>query len=171
MVYIVPTTSGGCCTMAFWLMKCEPNAYSIDDLKRDKITSWEGVRNYQARNFLRDELKEGDMAIYYHSNSKPSGAAGVMKVVKSGYPDPFAFQKGHKYYDSKSTIQKPTWYTVDVEYVKKFDKLVSLAQIKQQPELEGIMVAKKGIRLSVQPLSAKHFNAICQLGDLLNKNP
>ena len=95
--------------MKYWLMKCEPSAYSIENLKKDKATSWEGVRNYQARNFMRDEMQPGDMALFYHSNADPSGVAGVMKIIKSGYPDSFAFKEGHKYHDPKSSKEKPTW--------------------------------------------------------------
>ena len=149
--------------MKYWLMKCEPSAYSIDDLQADKTTSWEGVRNYQARNFMRDEMQPGDMALFYHSNAEPSGVAGVMKIVKPGYPDSFAFKEGHKYHDPKSSPEKPTWYMVDVEFVEKFAQVLPLAAIKVDPQLEGIMVAQKGSRLSIQPLSKEHFKHIIKI--------
>ena len=149
--------------MNYWLMKCEPSAYSISDLKRDKKTSWEGVRNYQARNLLRDEIKAGDMALFYHSNAEPSGVAGLMKIARSGYPDHFAFDSKHKYFDPRSQADKPVWFMVDVEFVEQFDEILPLATIKEDKKLEGIMVAKKGSRLSVQPLSHEHFERICKL--------
>ncbi len=149
--------------MKYWLMKCEPQAYSIDDLQRDKTTSWEGVRNYQARNFMRDEMRVGDAALLYQSNADPSGVTGVMKVVRAGYPDHFADQPGHKYFDPKSSAEKPIWYMVDVGFVEKFSRVIALAEIKADPQLDGIMVAQKGSRLSVQPLSEKHFKRICEM--------
>lgn len=152
--------------MNYWLMKCEPSAYSIEDLKKDKQTSWEGVRNYQARNFLRDKIKSDDLAIFYHSNANPSGAAGIMKVIKDGYPDYFAFDSSHKYFDAKSSQDKPTWYMVNVEFVKKFSRIVALSEIKNDEQLEGVMVAQKGSRLSIQPLSEEHFKRICKLAEL-----
>ena len=150
--------------MAYWLMKCEPTAYSIEDLQRDKTTSWEGVRNYQARNFMRDTMQAGDMAVFYHSNAEPSGAVGIMKVVKTGYPDHFAFKADHKYFDARSTPEKPLWYMVDVAFLARFPEIVPLAKIKAEPRLKGIMVAQQGTRLSVQPLSEEHFKIICELG-------
>lgn len=150
--------------MAYWLMKCEPSAYSIADLKRDKTSSWEGVRNYQARNFMRDTMKVGDMALFYHSNSDPSGVAGVMKIAKAGYPDHFACKHGHKYFDERSTSEKPVWYMVDVTFIAKFAEILSLQTIKQEPRLKDIMVAQRGSRLSIQPLSEEHFKLICELG-------
>ncbi|NLF98451.1 MAG: EVE domain-containing protein [Candidatus Riflebacteria bacterium] len=149
--------------MEYWLMKCEPTAYSIADLQRDKTTSWEGVRNYQARNFMRNTMKAGDMALFYHSNAEPSGVAGVMKIVKAGYPDHFAFKPDHKYFDARSTSEKPLWYMVDVAFVARFAEILPLQQIKEEPRLKGIMVAQKGSRLSVQPLSEDHFKVICEL--------
>lgn len=150
--------------MKYWLMKCEPGAYSIDNLQKDRVTSWEGVRNYQARNFMRDEMQVGDLALFYHSNAEPSGVAGVMKIVKAGYPDSFAFKTGHKYFDEKSNTAKPVWYMVDVEFVEKFPAILPLSAIKTDPELDGIMVAQKGSRLSIQPLTKKHFERILKIG-------
>jgi predicted RNA-binding protein with PUA-like domain len=144
-------------------MKCEPTAYSIDDLQKDMTTSWEGVRNYQARNFMRDTMNVGDLALFYHSNAEPSGAVGVMKISRKAYPDHFAFKPDHKYYDARSTPEKPLWFMVDVSFVARFARILSLQQIKNEPRLKGIMVAQKGSRLSVQPLSEEHFKIICEL--------
>ncbi|NBV42811.1 EVE domain-containing protein, partial [bacterium] len=135
-------TSNTPSTSKYWLMKCEPGAYSIDDLARDKRAGWEGVRNYQARNFLRDSIKIGDRILYYHSNAEPSGIVGTARVVKAGYPDPFAQKEGHKYYDPKSTPDNPIWYTVDIEFESKFKTLISLEMLRNVPELANMMVLK-----------------------------
>ena len=148
----------------YWLMKCEPEAYSIDDLKRDGAASWEGVRNFQARNLLRDDLEVGDGVLFYASNAEPSGVSGIAEVVKAGYPDPFAFQRGHKYYDPKSDPANPTWYAVDIRFVEKLPRLVSLAELKETAGLEDMMVTKKGSRLSVQPATAREFQIVRRLG-------
>ncbi len=149
--------------MAYWLMKSEPGVYSISDLEKQKATCWEGVRNYQARNFMRDDMKQGDMVLFYHSNADPAGVAGVAKVVGAAYPDHSAFDRTSRYFDERSTPSKPVWFMVDIEFVEKFDNIVSLQLIKEDPELEGIMVAKRGMRLSVQPLSVQHFDHIRKL--------
>lgn len=141
--------------MKYWLVKSEPGVYSIDDLRRDKKTEWDGVRNFQARNFMRDEMMPGDHAIFYHSNADPSGAAGVARVLKKGYPDPS---------DPKTPEEKPQWYRVDVGFVEKFKRTVSLEEIKNHPGLKGIMVARRGSRLSVQPVDKIHFDLIRTLG-------
>jgi len=147
-------------------MKCEPSAYSIDNLEKDDCSSWEGVRNYQARNFMRDKMQIGDLALFYHSNAEPSGVAGVMKISRAGYPDHFAFDAEHKYFDARSTPDKPLWYMVDVAFVAKFAKILPLQQIKAEPRLTGIMVAQQGSRLSIQPISEEHFKVICELSGL-----
>ncbi len=108
--------------MRYWLMKCEPAAYTIDDLKRDKVTSWEGVRNYQARNFLRDRMQVGDPVLFYASNADPSGVTGLAKIARAGYPDQYQWQKGHKYYDPDADRDKPVWYMVDIEFVERFPR-------------------------------------------------
>src|SRR4029077_21107389 len=108
------------------LMKCEPGAYTIDDLARDGRTSWEGVRNYQARNFMRDEMQEGDGVLFYASNADPSGVTGLATIVRAGYPDHFALKKGHKYFDADSKPGAPTWYAVDLAFVERFPETVSL---------------------------------------------
>ncbi len=150
--------------MLFWLMKSEPGVYSIDNLERDRKTSWEGVRNYQARNFMRDDMKIGDPVLFYHSNASPSGVAGLARVASMAYPDSSAFARDSRYYDEKGNRQSPVWFMVDVEFVARFSAVVSLETIKSDPLLKDIMVARRGARLSIQPVSEDHFARICQLG-------
>lgn len=147
-----------------WLMKTEPDVYSIDDLERDGSTSWEGVRNFQARNLLRDEIRKGDLVLFYHSVAKEKGVAGIARVVRAGYPDPHAFDKRSRYHDPKSKRQDPTWWAVDVEFVEKFPNVVTLDTLKKTKELAGMMVAKRGARLSVQPVEKEHFEIVRRLG-------
>jgi predicted RNA-binding protein with PUA-like domain len=148
----------------FWLMKCEPAAYTIDDLARDGKTSWEGVRNYQARNFMRDEMQVGDGVLFYASNAAPSGVTGLAEIVRAAYPDPFALKKGHKYYDPDSRADAPTWYSVDIGYVETFPSIVPLDVLKSTKGLENMMVTKKGSRLSVQPVTKAEFEIVRRLG-------
>ncbi|HYL06096.1 MAG TPA: EVE domain-containing protein [Thermoanaerobaculia bacterium] len=148
----------------YWLLKCEPEAYSIDDLERDGRASWEGVRNFQARNLLRDELRIGDGVLFYASNAEPSGVTGIAEVVRAGYPDPFATKHGHKYFDPKSDPAAPTWYAVDVGFVEKFPGIVPLATLKATRGLADMMVVQKGSRLSVQPVAAREFEIVRRLG-------
>ncbi|HZY86332.1 MAG TPA: EVE domain-containing protein [Gemmataceae bacterium] len=148
----------------YWLMKCEPGAYSIDDLERDGESSWEGVRNFQARNLLRDEVEVGDGVLFYASNAEPSGVTGIAEVARAGYPDPFAFKRGHKYYDPESDPQHPTWYAVDIRFVEKFPEIVPLATLKATPGLAAMRVVQKGSRLSVQPVTAGEFETVRRLG-------
>jgi predicted RNA-binding protein with PUA-like domain len=148
----------------YWLMKCEPAAYTIDDLEKDGSTGWEGVRNYQARNFMRDEMKKGDGVLFYASNADPSGVTGVAEIARDGYPDPFALNKGHKYYDPDSKADAPTWYTVDIRFVEKFPGIVSLDTLKKTPGLEKMVVTQKGSRLSVQPVTKQEFDIVVKLG-------
>jgi predicted RNA-binding protein with PUA-like domain len=148
----------------YWLMKCEPSAYTIDDLARDGRTTWEGVRNYQARNFMRDDMKEGDGVLFYASNADPSGVTGLASIARAGYPDAFAWKKGHKYYDPASTKDKPIWYLVDLAFVEKFPAIVPLDTLKQTKGLEDMMVTKKGSRLSVQPVTKAEYDIVVRLG-------
>jgi predicted RNA-binding protein with PUA-like domain len=150
--------------MKYWLMKCEPAAYTIEDLERDGSTSWEGVRNYQARNFMRDEMSVGDKVLFYASNADPSGVTGIAEVSREAYPDRFALKKGHVYYDPKSTAENPIWYLVDIGFVKKFSGTVSLETLKKTPGLEEMMVTKKGSRLSIQPVTKSEFDIVVKLG-------
>jgi predicted RNA-binding protein with PUA-like domain len=150
--------------MRYWLMKCEPAAYTIDDLARDKTTSWEGVRNFQARNFMRDEMQVGDPVLFYASNADPSGMTGLAKIARAGYPDPFALKNGHKYFDHASTKDKPTWYSVDIEFVERFPDIVPLETLKQTKGLDEMMVTQKGSRLSVQPVTKSEYDIVVRLG-------
>ena len=148
----------------FWLMKCEPEAYTIHDLARDGETSWEGVRNYQARNFLRDQMQVGDGVLFYASNADPSGVTGVAEVSKAGYPDATAWKKGHVYFDEASTKDKPIWYMVDIRFVEAFPDVVPLETLKVTKGLENMVVTRKGSRLSVQPVTKAEFDIVTKLG-------
>jgi len=148
----------------FWLMKCEPSAYSINDLERDGKTSWEGVRNFQARNFLRDQMQVGDGVLFYASNADPSGVTGLAEIDRAGYPDQFSWTKGHKYYDEGSSPENPTWYMVDIRFVERFPGIVPLETLKHTKGLENMMVTRKGSRLSVQPVTKPEFDIVTKLG-------
>jgi predicted RNA-binding protein with PUA-like domain len=151
-------------TKRYWLMKCEPEVYSIEDLERDGETVWEGIRNFQARNSLRDDAGRGDGVLFYASNSDPSGVVGVAEVSRAAYPDPFAFQKGHGYFDPKSDPANPTWYAVDIRFVERFPAIVSLARLRETKGLENMVVLQKGSRLSVQPVQKAEFEKVVKLG-------
>ena len=148
----------------FWLMKCEPSAYTIERLARDGTASWEGVRNYQARNFMRDEMKTSDGVLFYASNADPSGVTGLATIVRAGYPDSFAFKKGHTYFDEASSKDSPTWYSVDLGYVETFPAIVPLETLKSTKGLEEMMVTKKGSRLSIQPVTKAEYDIVSRLG-------
>lgn len=148
----------------YWLMKSEPGTYSIDDLQKDGQTSWEGVRNYQARNLMRDELKVGDLVLFHHSSANPPGVAGIAKVAINAYPDHFAFDPDSKYFDPKSKPESPAWMMVDVEFVEKFDGVVALADLKAEPALADMMVIRRGMRLSVQPVTKAEFETVRRMG-------
>ena len=147
----------------YWLMKSEPSVYSIDDLQRDGSTSWEGVRNYQARNFMRDDMRVGDGVLFYHSNAKPMGIYGVAEVVREAYPDDTAFDPASRYHDPKSDPAKPTWLMVDVGYVRTFKAPVTLSALKEIPGLEDMMVIRKGSRLSVQPVTPQEWDIVLRV--------
>ena len=155
----------------YWLMKSEPDVYSIDDLQRDGSTSWDGVRNYQARNFMRDEMRVGDLVLFYHSNTKPPGVVGLARVCREAHPDVKAFDPNSDYYDPKSTPENPVWMLVDVEFIAKFPHPVALDQIKQEQALSGMLVIKKGMRLSVQPVDPHHFERVVEMGNPRPKKP
>ncbi len=148
----------------YWLMKSEPNVYGIDDLERDGSSPWDGVRNYQARNFMRDEMKLGDKVLFYHSNAKPPGVAGVAEIVKESHPDPTAWDKKSHYYDPKSPKDAPRWFLVDIGFVSKFPAVVPLDDLKETPGLEEMLVIKRGMRLSVQPVTKQQFDIVVKLG-------
>ena len=151
--------------MHHWLLKSEPESYSIDDLARDKTTFWSGVRNYQARNFLRDSIKKGDKVFFYHSNTEPPGIVGIAEVVREGYPDPTQFDKQDVHYDPASKKENPTWYVVDVRFVRKFDTLISLDMLKKIPGLEKMLVLQRGQRLSVQPVTEKEWEMVLKAAE------
>jgi predicted RNA-binding protein with PUA-like domain len=148
----------------YWLMKCEPSAYTIEDLERDGTTTWEGVRNFQARNMMRDEVKVGDGVLFYASNAEPSGVTGLAEISRAGYPDPFAFEEGHTYFDPKSKPETPTWYMVDLRFVETFPEIIPLETLKETRGLQDMMVVQKGSRLSVQPVTKKEFDIVVKLG-------
>jgi predicted RNA-binding protein with PUA-like domain len=147
-----------------WLMKVEPEVYTIADLERDGHTGWEGVRNYKARNFLRDEIQVGDGVLFYASNADPSGVTGIAEVTKAGYPDPLQFRSGHEYHDPKASPEKPIWYSVDIKFVERFPAIVSLADLRANPALRAMWVLKRGMRLSVQPVTAEEFAEVRRMG-------
>jgi len=146
--------------MQYWLMKSEPDAFSIEDLKAVKVEPWDGIRNYQARNFMRDQMQVGDQIFFYHSSCAEPGIVGIMKVASKPYPDPTAFDMGSKYYDVKSDPENPRWILVDVRFVKKLKNPVTLAELKQYPELEDMQLLKRGNRLSIMPVEQTHWNFI-----------
>lgn len=152
--------------MNYWLMKSEPDVYSIETLKKDKTTWWEGVRNYQARNFMMKDMKVGDLVLFYHSNAEPSGVAGIAKVSHAAEPDKSQFDKKSEYFDPKATKEKPNWFCVQVEYVKEFKEVISLNDLREEKSLADMLVLKKGQRLSVQPVDKKHFEIIKRLAGL-----
>lgn len=148
----------------YWLIKSEGDCFSIDDLKKEKKSPWTGVRSYQARNYMRDEMSIGDLALFYHSNSKPSGVYGVAQVASKPHPDMTQFDSKDEHFDPKSTKQNPTWSCVDFSFIQKFDNPISLTELKADPKLEGMYVRRKGDRLSIQPVSKNHFEYIIKLG-------
>ena len=149
--------------MTYWLVKSEPFKYSWEQLEKDKQTYWDGVRNYQARNFLRDTIKVGDLVLFYHSSCDPAGIAGIAEVVKSGYPDHTAFDKKHAHFDPDSDEKNPTWYMVEIKHVKTFPKLITLDKLKKVKGLEKMVLLQKGSRLSIQPVSELEWSTILKL--------
>lgn len=149
----------------FWLFKSEPSAFSIDDLAQAprQTTFWDGVRNFQARNFLRDEVQVGDGVLFYHSNADPLAIVGTMEVVRAGYPDHTAFDPRNPHYDPQSRPDAPTWYMVDVRLVQKFPRPVTRAMLLAEPRLSGMMVLQKGSRLSIQPVTAEEWKLVHKL--------
>jgi predicted RNA-binding protein with PUA-like domain len=147
----------------FWLMKSEPGVYGIEDLERDGRTGWEGVRNFQARNLLRDEVRRGDRVLFYHSNAEPTGVAGLAEVVRDAYPDPLAFDQRSDYFDPKSVREQPTWYAVELAFVERFAAVVPLATLKATAALEKMMVVQRGSRLSVQPVTRDEYETVLRL--------
>ena len=148
--------------MQYWLMKSEPDVYGIDHLikQKRKTDHWDGIRNYQARNFMRDGMKKGDKAFFYHSSCPEPGIAGIMEIAREAYVDPTQFDPEEKYYDPKSTRENPRWLMVDVRFLEKFDSVITLKALKANPALEGMRLLQKGTRLSIMPVSTQHWNTI-----------
>jgi predicted RNA-binding protein with PUA-like domain len=147
----------------YWLLKSEPSVYSIDDLARDGTTFWDGIRNYQARNFLRDDLSPGDGVLFYHSNADPPGVAGVAVVVRAGYPDPSARDPRSPYFDPRASEADPRWYMVDIRFVEKFRHFIPLGTLRATTGLEEMLVNTRS-RLSVQPVTEAEFEIVRRLG-------
>lgn len=150
----------------YWLMKSEPDVFSIDDLKKKKKSLWDGVRNYQARNFMMQDMQIGDEILFYHSNAEPPGVAGLAKVSAEAVPDPTQFDPQSEYFDAKASPDKPRWYCVEVAFEKAFSQLIPLEQIKSDPKLKNMLVIRPGQRLSVQPVDKADFDHILKLAKL-----
>jgi len=149
----------------YWLMKSEPDAFGIDDLEERRRTPWDGVRNYRARNTMRDEMAIGDLVLFYHSSATPSAVVGIARIGSEAYPDPTQFDPRSRYYDPKSSEAQPRWWLVDVEFVERLPQPVSLAELKADPELEGMWITQRGQRLSVQPVEKRHFRHVLRRGN------
>jgi len=151
----------------YWLFKSEPDEFSIDDLRANKTTHWDGVRNYQARNMMRDDMKNGDLAFFYHSNTDIPGIVGVMKIVKEAYPDHTAFDPRDKHHDPKSDPESPRWFMVDLRYVRKFRRVIPLALLREftDGDLADMPLLRRGNRLSVMPVTQKQWSFIQALCD------
>lgn len=149
---------------SFWLMKTEPASFSIDDLAHRGREPWDGVRNYQARNFMRDDMRVGDGLLFYHSGGAEPGIVGLARVASKSYPDPTAFDPAAKHYDPDSDPEQPRWFLVDVAFVEKFPRLLALAELRRRDDLVGMALFARGQRLSVQPVLERHFKIIRALG-------
>ena len=149
--------------MRYWLMKSEPTTYGIDHLVQDKVTQWEGVRNYQARNFMIKEMAIGDRVLFYHSNSKPPGITGLAQVHRLAYPDYFAWDPKSQYFDPRAHPDNPIWQMVDIKIERKLKQMISLPELKDYPELAEMTVVQKGSRLSIQPVQSDDFNFILKI--------
>ncbi len=151
--------------MNYWLMKSEPDEYSIDDLRTapNQTEMWHGIRNYQARNFIRDDLRIGDLIFYYHSSCKVPGVVGIAEVTSEAYPDPTQFNPESAFYDPKSTQETPRWMSIDIRFVEKLKQVIPLTLIKSQPHLADMYLVSKGSRLSVQPVSDEQWQAVLRL--------
>lgn len=150
--------------MNYWLMKSEPDVFSFQHLLKDKSTWWEGVRNYQARNFMTQSMQVEDLVLFYHSNAEPSGVAGIAKISAQAEPDKLQFDKKSEYFDAKATKEKPIWFCVQVKPVQSFKSFVSLQDLKDEKSLSEMMVIKKGQRLSIQPVTEAEFKQVCKMG-------
>lgn len=148
--------------MAKWLVKSEPDVYSIDDLKREGTTAWSGVRNYQARNFLSG-MKKGELVLFHHSSAEPPGVAGICKVVKAAYPDPTQFDRHSKYFDEKASKENPRWFSPALAFVEKFKEIIPLDVLRKHCALQKMVLLQRGSRLSVQPVTEEEFETIVKL--------
>jgi predicted RNA-binding protein with PUA-like domain len=149
--------------VANWLMKTEPDVFGIDDLARKRVEHWDGVRSFQARNHMRS-MKADDRVLFYHSSADPPGVAGLARVCREAYPDFTAWNPKSKYYDPKSTAESPRWFMVDVEFVEKFPHFISLEELRQTKRLADMLVLRRGMRLSVQPVTDREFELVCRIG-------
>ena len=149
--------------MQYWLMKAEPDTYSIDDLQSFGVDHWDGIRNYQVRNFFRDQMQVGDQAFFYHSNCKEPGIVGTMEIVSKAYPDHTAFDPSEKYFDSKSDPENPRWLMVDVRYVRHLDRMITLGELRQQKQIADMKLLQRGNRLSVLPVSKMEWQYILEM--------
>ena len=154
----------------YWLMKSEPESYSIDDLKKEKKCRWDGIRNYQARNFMMNDMRVGDQVLFYHSNAKPPGIVGVAEISAPAIVDVTAFDQNSKYFSPKSTDEKPIWYCVEVKYKSHFNKIISLDELKKAKGLEEMLVIRKGQRLSIQPVEKKHFSRVLKIAEKVGES-
>ncbi len=148
----------------YWLMKTEPDVFSIETLQKKNKAPWDGVRNYQARNFMKNDMKVGDLVLFYHSSCEPPGVAGVAKVAREAYPDHTSWDTKSEYYDPRSSKEKPLWFMVDVEFVESFPRFVALEELREHPQLEKMVVLRKGMRLSIQPVTKEEFEFVRKLG-------
>jgi len=149
--------------MQYWLMKSEPDTYSIDDLQSFGVDHWDGIRNYQVRNFFRDQMQVGDQAFFYHSNCKVPGIVGTMEIASKAYPDHTAFDPSEKYFDSKSDPENPRWLMVDVRYIRHLDQMITLSELRLQKQIADMKLLQRGNRLSVLPLSKKEWQYILNM--------
>lgn len=149
--------------MNYWLMKCEPDVFSIDDLARQKVEGWYGIRNYQARNMMRDAMRIGDQVFFYHSNVKVPGIVGLMEVISKPYPDPTQFDSDHRYFDPKATPEQPRWVQVDVQYIRHTRRLISLEELKKDDSLGELPLLRRGNRLSIMPVGKSDWQRILEL--------
>ena len=151
--------------MKHWLMKSEPGEFGIDDLESrpGQIEAWDGVRNYQARNMMRDDMKTGDLVFFYHSNCETPGIVGIARIVREAYPDPTALDPNNKHFDPSSKPDDPRWFMVDVQFVRKLKRTIALSELKNKPELEGLALIRRGNRLSVMPVEEKIWEYILTL--------
>lgn len=151
--------------MQYWLMKSEPDVYGIEDLKRFKVDHWDGIRNYQARNFMRDDMEKGDRAFFYHSSCDEPGIAGIMEIAREAYPDHTQFDPDEKYFDPKSDPDNPRWYMVDVKFVRKLKRVITLRELKSYKTLADMKLVQKGVRLSIMPVTKRQWDFILKLED------